>query len=60
MERESDKERDMLQGWARSAREKMRRTASFTQMLINACFVLETKLVPNTKFQKCGDFLNPR
>ena len=26
-------------------------------MLINACFVLETKLVPNTKFGKCGDFL---
>lgn len=38
----------------------MRCTASFTQMLINAYFVLETKLVPNTKFRKCGDFLNPR
>lgn len=58
VERESDKERDMLQGWAREPG-KMRCTAGFTQMLINACFVLETKLVPNTKFES-GDFLNPR
>lgn len=42
-----------------ASQEKMRCTASSTQMLINACFVLETKLVPHTKFGKCGDFFEP-
>lgn len=51
-----ERDSDMLPGWLESLGKIGCCAHSFAQMLTNACFVLETKLVPNTKCRKCGDF----